>query len=191
MISSAAHFLISTIFNILTMMFLLRFLMQATKTSFFNPIGQIVIALTDFAVKPARKFIPSWKKNDLSTLVLAFVAQLILQFTLLWLRDFPFAVANIPVWPSVLGLSLIGMVGVIINIFFYAIFIQVILSWVNPHTPIGPVLHSLTRQILGPIKKLLPPISGIDFSPFVAIILLQMFNISVVATLQRNILSAF
>ncbi|HSR02483.1 MAG TPA: YggT family protein, partial [Methylophilaceae bacterium] len=99
MITNAAHFLISTILNILTMMFLLRFLMQATKTSFYNPIGQIVIALTDFAVKPARRFIPSWKQNDLSTLLLAFVTQIILQFTILWLSGFPFAVANVPVWP--------------------------------------------------------------------------------------------
>ncbi|MGJ8620211.1 MAG: YggT family protein [Methylophilaceae bacterium] len=191
MITSAAHFLITTILNILTMMFLLRFLMQATKTSFFNPIGQIVMALTDFAVKPARKFIPSWKKNDLSTLVLAFVTQLILQLSLLWLSSFPFAVANVPIWPSVLGLSLIGIISGVLDIFFYAIFIQVILSWVNPHTPITPVLNNLTWPILGPIKKIIPPISGIDFSPFVAIILLQMLNISIISTLQKSLLSVF
>jgi YggT family protein len=191
MISSAAHFLITTIFNILTMMFLLRFLMQATKTSFFNPIGQIVMALTDFAVKPARKFIPSWKSNDLSTLVLAFLTQLLLWVAILWLRGFPYSVANVPILPNILGLSLLGVIGAIFDIFFYAIFIQVILSWVNPHTPITPVLNSLTRPILGPIKKIIPPISGIDFSPFVAIILLQMLNISIVSTLQKSILSVF
>jgi YggT family protein len=191
MIANAMHFLLSTIMNILTMMFLVRFLMQATKTPFHNPIGQIVMALTDFAVKPARKFIPSWKKNDLSTLVLAFVTQLILQFSLLWLRDFPFAVADVPLWPSIIGLSLIGVIRTIFDIFFYAIFLQVILSWVNPNTPITPVLNSLTRPILEPIKRIVPPISGIDFSPFVAIILLQMLNISVIATLEKSILSMF
>jgi YggT family protein len=188
MIANAMHFLLSTIMNILTMMFLVRFLMQATKTPFHNPICQIVMALTDFAVKPARKFIPSWKKNDLSTLVLAFVTQLILQFSLLWLRDFPFAVA---IWPSIIGLSLIGVIRTIFDIFFYAIFLQVILSWVNPNTPITPVLNSLTRPILEPIKRIVPPISGIDFSPFVAIILLQMLNISIIATLEKSILSMF
>lgn len=191
MISNATYFLLNTILNILTMMFLLRFLMQATKTPFHNPVGQIVMALTDFAVKPARKFIPSWKKNDLSTLVLAFITQLLLQFALLWLRGFPFAVADVPIWPSAIGLSLIGVIRAILDIFFYAIFVQVILSWVNPHTPITPALHSLTRPILGPIHKIIPPISGIDFSPFVAIILLQMLNISVIATLEKSILSNF
>ena len=59
MIQSATHFLLSTIFSLLTMVFLLRFMMQILKTSFYNPIGQIVIALTDFSVKPARRYIPS------------------------------------------------------------------------------------------------------------------------------------
>lgn len=191
MISSATHFLLSTILNILTMMFLVRFLMQATKTPFHNPIGQIVIALTDFAVKPVRKFIPSWKKTDLSTLFLAFITQVLLQFSLLWFRDFPFAVANVPVVPSLIGLGLIGVIRTIIDIFFYAIFLQVILSWVNPHTVIAPVLSSLTRPILAPIQRMVPSVSGIDFSPFVAIILLQMLNISVIPTLEKSILSLF
>lgn len=184
MISSAVHFLITTIFTILTMMFLLRFLMQATKTSFFNPIGQIVMALTDFAVKPARKFIPSWKHHDLSTLVLALLTQLIYWLALFGLRGLSFSTPSL--LPSLFSLSLLGVISAIFDIFFYAIFIQVILSWVNPHTPITPVLNSLTRPILAPIKKIIPPISGIDFSPFVAIILLQMLNISVISTLQKS-----
>lgn len=191
MFSSAAHFLLTTIFSILTMMFLLRFLMQATKTPFHNPIGQIVMALTDFAVKPARKFIPSWKKTDLSTLFLAFMTQLLFQFALLWFRGFPFAVADAPITPIIFALSLVGVIGAIVDIFFYAIFLHVILSWVNPHTPIAPVLNSLTRPILNPIQKIVPTLSGIDFSPFVAIILLQMINISVITSLQKSILSMF
>ncbi|MEE9331063.1 MAG: YggT family protein [Methylophilaceae bacterium] len=191
MISSAVHFLLQTVLNILTMMFLVRFLMQAFKTPFHNPIGQIVIALTDFAVKPIRRFIPSWKKTDLSTLLLALMTQLILQFLLLWLRGFPFAVADAPIWSSIFGLGLLGVVRTIFDVFFYAIFLHVILSWVNPNTAITPVLNSLTRPILAPIQKLVPAIGGIDFSPFIAIILLQMLNISVFSTLEKSILSGF
>lgn len=191
MIFSATHFLLSTILNILTMMFLLRFLMQTFKTSFHNPVGQIVISLTDFAVKPACRFVPSWKKTDLSTLLLAFVTQLLLQLALLWLRDFPITVADAPIWPGILGLSLLGVVRTLLDIFFYAIMLHVILSWVNPHTPIAPVLNSLTRPILTPIQKIIPTVSGIDFSPFVAIILLQMLNISIIGTLENSINTMF
>jgi YggT family protein len=191
MIQSATQFLLSTILGLLTMMFLLRFMMQAFKVSFYNPIGQIVIALTDFSVKPARRFIPSWKKNDLSTLVLAFATQVLLHFAILWLAGFPFAVADGPVWPNILGLSLLGVVRAIFDIFFYALILHVILSWVNPHTPIAPVLDSLTRPILRPIQQFIPLLGGIDFSPMIAIILLQMINVSVLDTIARNITSTF
>jgi len=179
MIASATHFLLSTILNILTMMFLLRFVMQVTKTPFFNPIGQIVMALTDFAVKPVRKFIPSWGKLDLSTLLLALMTQLLLQSALFWFRDFPFSVANVPVMPSIIGLSVIGVLRAIVDIFFYAIFLQVILSWVNPHTPIAPIVSAITRPILDPIRKIMPIVNGIDFSPLAALIILQMVNITI------------
>jgi len=82
MFSSALDFLLSTILNTLTMMFLLRFFMQLFRTSFYNPLGQMVMTLTDFAVKPARKFIPSFKKIDLSTLFLAIVTQFLLHLLL-------------------------------------------------------------------------------------------------------------
>ncbi|MDG1074238.1 MAG: YggT family protein [Methylophilaceae bacterium] len=189
MIQSATHFLLSTIFSLLTMVFLLRFMMQILKTSFYNPIGQIVIALTDFAVKPARRYIPSWKKNDLSTLVLAFAAQFLLHLTLLGLSGFPFAVADVPVWPSILGLSLLGVIRTVFDIFFYALILHVILSWVNPHSPIAPVLHSLARPILDPIQRIIPSMGGIDFSPMIAILLLQMLNVSVLNHLARSMAS--
>lgn len=178
--SNALHFLISTIFHFLTMMFLLRFLMQAIKTSFHNPVGQMVIALTDFAVKPIRKFIPSWKKLDLSTLVLAFIVQCILQLLLLWLLPIQL-LANAPIWSIILVKALLGVIRGIVDIFFYAIILQVILSWVNPNTPIAPFLNSFTRPILAPIQKVIPAFNGIDLSPLIAILLLQMFNILIVS----------
>jgi len=177
----ALTFLIKTIFGILTLVFLLRFLMQAFRTSFNNPIGQIVIALTDFAVKPVRRFIPSWKKLDLSTLLLAFIMQLLLQLILFSIYQVP-TISGGAIWPMLIFRGILGVIRTIFDIFFYAIILQVILSWVNPHTPIAPVLHSITRPILAPIQKIIPPLGGIDFSPLVAIILLQMLNISIIST---------
>ena len=191
MFSSALDFLLGTILNMLTIMFLLRFFMQLFRTSFYNPLGQMVMTLTDFAVKPVRKFVPSWKKIDLSTMVLALVTQFILQLVLLWLRDFPLSVAGSSIWPSIFGMSVLGLLRAILDLFFYAILLQVILSWVNPHTPIAPVLESLTRPILAPIQRIIPVTNGIDFSPVVALILLQMLNVSVISSLQSTMLSIF
>ncbi len=191
MLSSALHFLLTTVFNLLTLLFLLRFFLQLFKAPFNNPLTYMVVSLTDFAVKPARKIIPSWGKIDLSTLFLALLTQLILQFSLLLLRDIPISLVGNAIWVSLIGTSLLGVFRTALDVFFYAILLQVILSWVNPHSPISGVLNSLTKPILAPIQRILPVAGGIDFSPVVALILIQMLNVSVVRTLQQHLLSLY
>jgi YggT family protein len=191
MISTALHFLLSTVFNLLTLLFLLRFFLQLFKAPFNNPLSYMVVSLTDFAVKPARKFIPSWGKIDLSTLFLALLTQLLLQFCLLWLKDLPISLVGNAIWTSLIGMSLLGVFRTALDVFFYAILLQVILSWVNPQSPISGVLNSLTKPILAPIQRFLPTASGMDFSPVVALILIQMLNVSVIRTLEQQLLSLY
>jgi len=189
MFSTALIFLLTTVLNLLTMLFLLRFFLQLFRAPFNNPLAFMVISLTDFAVKPVRRIIPSWGKIDLSTLTLALITQYLLQFSLLWLRNFPLSVAGQSAWIGLIGMSFLGVLRTSLDVFFYAIMLLVILSWVNPHTPISDVLNSLTRPILEPIRRILPMASGIDFSPIVALILLQMINVSVIKTFEAQLLS--
>jgi YggT family protein len=191
MLTSALTFLLTTVLNLLTLLFLLRFFMQLVRAPFNNPLAYMVVSLTDFAVKPVRKVIRNLGKIDLSTLFLALLTQLILYFSLTLLRDFPLSVAGQSAWLSLIGLSLLGVLKTSLDVFFYAILIQVVLSWVNPHSPISGVLNSLTRPILAPIQRILPMASGIDFSPIVALIFLQMINVSVIRTLEAQLLSLF
>jgi YggT family protein len=191
MFSTALDFLLNTVLNLLAMLFLLRFFMQLVRAPFNNPLAYMVISLTDFAVKPVRRLIPSWGKIDLSTLFLALLAQFLLQISLLWLRDFPLSVAGHSAWLGLIGMSFLGVLRISLDVFFYAILLQVILSWVNPHSPLSSVLNSLTRPILDPIQRFLPMASGIDFSPIVALIFLQMLNVSVIKTLEIQLLSLF
>ncbi len=191
MFSSALTFLLTTIFNLLTLLFLLRFFMQLFKAPFNNPLAYMVVTLTDFAVKPVRRIIPSWKKFDLSTLFLALMVQFLLQFSLLWLRGFPFSLVGQSVWLGLIGMSFFGAFKAGLDVFFYAILLQVILSWVNPHSPISGTLNSLTKPILAPIQRILPTASGMDFSPIVALIFLQMINVSVVKTLELQLSSLY
>ncbi|MES2546172.1 MAG: YggT family protein [Pseudomonadota bacterium] len=191
MLSSALQFLLTTVLNLLTLVFLLRFFMQLLRAPFNNPLGLMVITLTDFAVKPVRRIIPSFKKIDLSTLLLALVTQLLLQISLLLLRNFPLFVAGETAWLGFIGLSFLGVLRSALDVFFYAILLQVILSWVNPHSPFAGVLDILTRPILSPIRRLIPSTNGLDFSPLVALILLQMVNISVFKTLEMQLSALF
>ena len=176
MLIKALYFILTASASILTMVFLLRFFMQLFRTPFANPLGLMVISLTDFAVKPARKFIPSWKKMDLSTMILAITTQFLLQLCL-----FSLHMLNIetkPLWPSLLGLSLLGVFLASLDVFFFAILLQAILSWVNPYTPIAPVLDSLTKPVLKPIRRFIPSANGIDFSSLVALFLIQLLKFS-------------
>ena len=191
MFSTALTFLLTTVFNLLTLLFLLRFFLQLFKAPFNNPLTYMVTSLTDFAVKPARRVIPSWGKIDLSTLILALLTQFILQFSLLWLRDLPLSLVGNTVWISLIGMSLLGVFRTALDVFFYAILLQVILSWVNPHSPISSVLNNLTKPILAPIQRILPVANGMDFSPIVALILIQMINVSVVRSLEQQLLSLY
>jgi YggT family protein len=191
MLSTALNFLLNTIFNMLTLLFLLRFFLQLFKAPFNNPLTYMVVSLTDFAVKPARRIIPSWGKIDLSTLVLALVTQLLLQFFLLWLRDLPISLVGNAIWTSLIGMSLLGVFRTALDVFFYAILLQVILSWVSPQSPISGALNSLTKPILAPIQRILPTASGMDFSPVVALILIQMLNVSVIRTLEQQLQSLY
>jgi YggT family protein len=191
MLSTALHFLLSTIFNLLTLLFLLRFFLQLFKAPFNNPLAYMVVSLTDFAVKPARKMIPSWGKIDLSTLFLAFITQLLFQFSLLWLRDLPLSLVGNAVWISLIGGGLLGVFRTALDVFFYAILLQVILSWVNPQSPISSALNSLTKPILAPIQRILPATAGMDFSPIVALIFIQMLNVSIVRTFEQQLLSLY
>ena len=191
MLTTALNFLLSTVLNLLTLVFLLRFFMQLMRAPFNNPLGLMVISLTDFAVKPMRSIVPSFKKLDLSTLLLALITQLLLQLSLIWLREFPMGLAGQSAWIALFGLSFLGVLKTSIDVFFYAILLQVILSWVNPQSPVSGVLQSLTEPLLAPIRRLLPTASGLDFSPLVVLILIQMINISIVKTLETNLLAMF
>lgn len=191
MLSTALQFLLTTVLNLLTLVFLLRFFMQLLRAPFANPLGLMVMTLTDFAVKPARKLIPSFKKIDLSTLFLAIVTQLLLQISLLILRGFPLMVAGEAPWLGFVGLSLLGVLRTALDVFFYAILLQVILSWVNPYTAVSGVLNALTKPVLDPIRKIVPNAGGIDFSPLVALIFIQMIHVSVLKTLEAQLLTLF
>jgi YggT family protein len=191
MFTNAISFLLSTLLNLLSILFLLRFYMQLVRAPFQNQIGQMVMTLTDFAVKPLRKIIPSLKKLDLSTLILAIVTQLILRVGLLYLSQFPLAVAGETVWINVFGLALLSTLRLMVDILFYSLLLQAILSWVNPLSAAAPILNLMTNPILKPIRRFVPIANGIDFSPFVAMILLQMVNISFVIPLEKHLNSVF
>ncbi|MDD2934425.1 MAG: YggT family protein [Methylotenera sp.] len=188
MLNNAIIFLLQAILGLLTIAFLLRFYFQLTKVSFHNQVAQMIVSLTNFAVKPMRRIVPSLLKLDLSTLMLAYLTQLILTVSLLWLKGFPLLIVGNQVWFVILSVSLIGIISLSLSIFLYAVLIQAILSWVNPHTPIAPLLNSLTYPILNFLRKTIPPVANFDLSPLVFILAAQLLLTTVLIPLENNLL---
>ncbi|HWU35815.1 MAG TPA: YggT family protein [Methylovorus sp.] len=191
MIANALHFLLGTILGMFTLAALLRFYLQLTGAPFKNPASQFVVAITNFAVKPLRRVVPGWGGLDISTLIVAFIAQLILKLASLWLDDFPLLVAGGGVWIVLAGLAIIELIKLSIYIFLYAVILQAILSWVNPYTVITPVLDALTRPILAPLRNRVPLVGGFDLTPILIFIIAQLLLMLFVAPLELQLIKLY
>lgn len=187
MLSQALYFVLETVLGLLSLALLLRFYLQITGAPFHNPISQAVITVTNFMVRPTRRFIPSWRKLDISTLLLAYLAQALLRFAGLWLDNYPILVATTTVYFAILGLAVVSVVKISAYMFLYATIIQAILSWIQPHSPAAPVLDSLSRPVLEPIRRVLKSTGGIDFSPLVAFLLIQLALMLVLTPIERQL----
>lgn len=166
------EFLISTLFSLYILAVMLRFLLGMVRADFYNPISQFLVKITNPLLVPLRKIIPGTGKIDVAAIILMLVLQLIMLAIIVALRG---------VTPPLLGLLLtaIGTLVILaINVFLFAIIVQVIISWVNPgsYNPVNGLLSSLTSPVMRPIQRLLPPMSGIDLSPLFALIGLQVLK---------------
>ncbi len=169
-VTTPLEFLINTLFGLYILLVMLRFLLAAVRADFYNPVSQFLVKVTNPPLLALRRFIPSAGKIDTSSLVLMLALQLLSLILVSLLRGMPLAI-----WP-LLVLSVRELVALALNVFLFSIFIQVIISWVNPGTynPVVSLLYSLTEPVLRPCRRLLPPISGLDLSPLIALIAIQL-----------------
>jgi YggT family protein len=189
MLNNAILFLLNTLLNLLILAFLLRFYFQLTKVSFQTQAAQVIVSLTNFAVKPTRRIVPSIGRLDLSTLLLAYSTQVILSLFSFWLKGFPFLIVGSQIWLVMLGIAALSIARMSLTIFLYAVLIQAILSWVNPYTPIAPVLSNLTNPVLNWLRRYIPTAGNVDLTPLVFIIAAQLLHITILIPLENNLLA--
>jgi YggT family protein len=178
-LTNPLEFLISTLFSLYILAVMLRFILGAVRADFYNPVSQFLVRITNPLLVPMRRIIPSYRQYDTSALLLMLLLQLVSLVIVVMLRG-----ASVSF--TTLLLAAIGeLVTLVFNVFIFAIVIQVILSWVNPGTynPVNALLYSITRPVMGPIQRLIPPVSGIDLSPLVALIGLQVLKMLVLPLL--------
>jgi YggT family protein len=185
MMTTALTFLLEAIAHIFVFAALTRFFMQAFRASAKNPLAQFSIALTDFIVKPLRRIVPGLGGMDWSSLIAAWLGEFVLWIAIALVLGFPLLAQ--PASFSVLALyALVKLLRLIIYLFIAAIFIQVILSWVSPYHPFAGFVNSFANPLLGPLRKRMPLIGGVDISPVFVLIGLQLLLMVPVTFLEQE-----
>jgi len=177
MLSQIGHLLVQTAFGFLVYALLLRFFMQWLRAPFRNPVGQFVGALTDWIVRPARRVIPGLFGVDLSSILIAWVAEALMLVLLYWLRGFSFAGAPGIAAGILFTFAAMELVRASLYLLIGVVIVQVVLSWVNPHTPLAPVFDALTRPFYAVFRRFIPPIGNVDLSPLLVLLCAQIFLI--------------
>jgi YggT family protein len=179
---NAGVFLINTVFGTYILIVMLRLLLQLVRGDFYNPVSQFLVKATNPVLVPLRRVIPGLFGIDFASVLLLLTLQ-ILQIVLVGLiKGYAFQPLGLVV------MSIAELASLTLNIFFFSILIQVILSWVNPGTynPVTALLYGLNEPLLRPARRLIPPVSGFDFSPLVVGVALKLLEMTVIAWLVNT-----
>ncbi len=166
MVYSIVNLIIDTVATLLAALLLLRFWMQAVRVRPPFSLGQFIFKLTDWLVLPLRRALPGWGGLDWASLLGAILIALLSVAIELGVRS----AFSGEAWLLLSLLTLIhwgayGYIGLIV--------IEVIFSWVNPDAPLAPLVRALNDPLMRPLRRVIPPIAGVDLSPIVAFLLLR------------------
>lgn len=174
-LNDIAIYLLQTGLGFYLIIMMLRFIMQLVMADFYNPISQFVFKATQPLVGPLQTILKPIGRFDPASLTLAIALQIAGIVLLLMLNNV--ATPN-PVTLFLWGF--VGALGLLIKIYFYALLATIILSWISPggSNPAAYLLHQITEPVMAPVRSLLPPMGGLDFSPIVVFILINIVEIT-------------
>lgn len=178
-INEISLYLVQTVIGLYLLIMVMRFVLQLVLADFYNPISQFLVRATNPLVVPLRRILPARGRFDPASLLLAILLQLIGIVVILLLRGIsPPSVSLLLAW------SFISVIGLLVNIYFFALLGMIILSWVAPGTsnPAAYLLYQITEPVMAPFRRMLPSMGGLDFSPILLFIL-----INIVQIVLRNI----
>ena len=181
MIEQILSFLLEVAAGLISGACLLRLYMQVQRVPFSNPVGALVFALTDWLVMPLRRVIPPTGRWDVSSLAAAVLLQLAQYVLLILLLGAGAAWAWLP-WMALFGLARVVVSGLMGLLIVYAV-----MSWVQARSPLSAVIARLCEPVLRPFRRVIPLMGGIDLSPLVVLVLLQVAMI-VLGNLQAGVM---
>ena len=174
-LSEILGYLVQTLLSLYLLTMLLRFVLQLVRADFYNPICQFLVKVTNPLVIPLRRVLPGFGGLDMASLLLALLLQLAGIVALLLINGL-----GLPNILLLLLWSVIGLLGLLVNIYFFALLAMIILSWVAPGSnhPAIYLLHQITEPVMAPFRKALPSMGGMDFSPILVFILINVIQIA-------------
>jgi YggT family protein len=169
--SDATIYLANVVLGSYGFIIMIRLVLQLVEADFYNPICKAIHSITNPVLKPVRAFLPHFKRIDSASLLMVIVFEIIAVWVTLKLKS--------SMSPSLLGLIVLSLgstLGEFVRIFTWSIIIQAFLSWIapDPRNPIVSVLQSITAPILSKARAVLPSTPGVDFSPIIALVALQL-----------------
>ncbi len=163
-IANALQIVIEFGFGILIALIVLRVLLQLVRANFYNPICQFLYKATNPLLMPFRRIIPAWRRVDLAGIVLAWLVSALKLILLAAVVGRFLGLAGLAI------MAVADLAGFVLMLYLGLILAQVLLSFVqiDRRHPLLPLIHQLTEPVLQPIRRRLPTVAGLDFSPLVA-----------------------
>lgn len=174
MLQQILSLILDTVTFLYLLIILMRFILQVSRADFYNPISQFVVKATNPPLIPLRRLIPGFAGIDVAAIVLALLFQLVM----LSLKFLVLA-GGLPGIGALLSLSVVLVLGMALKIYFWGLLIMIIASWIAPGSP-NPALQLLNQicePVMAPFRKLLPPMGGLDLSPILLFMVLQVLAI--------------
>jgi YggT family protein len=189
-LANAGEYIITLVFELYILAVMLRFLLQLVRADFYNPISQFLITVTNPVLRHLRRWIPGYAGIDWPSILLMLILQSV-ELSLI-------ALVKIGTVPSLLGLVFLApthLLKMIIWIYIILIILQALISWINPgaYSPVTVLMYQLTDPVLRPVRRTFPPAGGLDWTPFIVLIVLNLLLILLIAPLQDygNFLSGY
>lgn len=189
-LTRALEFLIRNIADFFVLVLLARFYLLMMHVSFRHPLARFVLAMTNRIVLPLRRLVPAVGRFDTTTLLLAWLFAFLMHALLFMLAPWN-AILSAPLSiVALMAAALLELVKMSLCLLFAAVIGQALMSWIAPYNPLMPVLNTLTNPFLRPLRRFIPPVGGVDITPLVLILLIQLVLNVLIAQLEPLILQS-
>ncbi|MEO5626657.1 MAG: YggT family protein [Dokdonella sp.] len=174
--ANAGQILITFAFGALIALLVLRVLLQIVRANFYNPICQFLYKLTNPVLMPLRKLIPAWRNVDIAGIVLAWLLTAIKLALLYALAGQSLGIVGLGV------MALADLIDFVLMLYLGVMLVYVLLSFISVErsNPIVPLVHQLIEPILRPVRRRLPTLGGLDFSPMLVWLVILLARVLIV-----------